>query len=197
MESDPISEPKPGQEQTRPQVHALYRPQMFARPHLFLTRPRTKRRKMVIVGVALLVVATGLALFQFVSERMATDAVTSTADSFIQAEFSGDSKKAMAHVDPAKIKTQNIQALAMIVRPSLKGQPERLDQDIQKQDGQNRAVGVYKFMITDPQAPKNSSPVPVYIILLLQKDQGKWRVKAQSMSAVEPKADVTSYTDRF
>ncbi len=184
-----LPRPKP------PKVPALYRPQQFVDPRHFLNRhlQQNKRKKpLVIAGSVLITLALGWGGLHVLSGRTVRTAAAQTADSFIQAEFSGDTEKALKLADPSSIKADNLKALALLVKPTLKSQPVRTGQDIQKQDGQHRAVFTYRFAIGNPRNQK-AEAVPVHIVLLLQKDKDHWRVKSQSMSAVAPKADVTSY----
>jgi hypothetical protein len=194
VESKAEPDTPPAPENAPRKSFALYRPQILVTPQHFFERhmKRSKRKKLlVIAGCTLIVAALSLALFRFGSGRAATKAAEHTADSFIKAEFSADTSRAEKLSDPKSIKTDNIRALAMLIKPALKGQPTRTGQDIQKQDGKHRAVFTYQFSIANPE--KNGEEVPVYIVVLLQKDKDKWLVKSQSMSAVAPKADVASY----
>ena len=98
----------------------------------------------------------------------------------------GDYEKVTSVYSGRDLKRQDVEASKS---ESIEKSP-RLGLDVKFKDKQFKAVATYKLTI------KDSTATTAYIVVLLGKDSGQWKVKNLVPSfGVEPKADVDSYND--
>jgi hypothetical protein len=165
-------------------------------PDLPAKRP-SKKPLFLVVG---LVIVIGLAVggffgYKALAKQQNIKAAKQAADTFAHGLYDGDYEKVKTVYAGDDLTKEDIESsLAKDVFKDI----THLDIEVGKHDGKDRAVAGYKLAFKEGQDTAfraiYGDASAYYLLIMLQKDSGKWQVQTLVPSLVEPKISLHSYT---